>query len=68
MINLGQTCVAPDYVLCNSAVMQKLVAKINETTQEFFGPMEGREKNADLCRIINDRYDIFKLAVRITLI
>ena len=64
MINLGQTCVAPDYVLCNSAVMQKLVAKINETTQEFFGPMEGREKNADLCRIINDRYDIFKLAVR----
>ena len=65
MINLGQTCVAPDYVLCNSAVMQKLVAKINETTQEFFGPMEGREKNADLCRIINDRYDIFKLAVEI---
>jgi len=56
MINLGQTCVAPDYVLCNSAVMQKLVAKINQTTQEFFGPMEGREKNPDLCRIINDRH------------
>ena len=40
MINLGQTCVAPDYVLCNSAVRDKLIAKINQTTQDFFGPME----------------------------
>ena len=65
MINLGQTCVAPDYVLCNSAVREKLVAKINQTTQDFFGPMEGREKNTDLCRIINDRYDIFLLQVNL---
>ena len=55
MINLGQTCVAPDYVLCNSAIMSKLVDLINKTTQEFFGPSENREKNPDLCRIINDR-------------
>ena len=56
MINLGQTCVAPDYVLCSSTIVQKLVTKINETSEEFFGPSEGREKNPDLCRIVNDRY------------
>ena len=55
MINLGQTCVAPDYVLCNSSITSKLVDLINKTTQEFFGPSENREKNPDLCRIINDR-------------
>jgi len=56
MINLGQTCVAPDYVLCNSAMKDKLVAKLNETMEEFFGPAEDRDKNMDLCRIVNRRH------------
>jgi len=56
MINLGQTCVAPDYVLCNSAIRDKLVDKINETMEEFFGPAQDREKCMDLCRIVNDRH------------
>merc|ERR1711935_339142 len=56
MIALGQTCVAPDYVLCSASVMDKLVAMINEITKEFFGPAEEREKNMDLCRIVNDRH------------
>ena len=55
MINLGQTCVAPDYVLCNSVMRDKFVAMINETMEEFFGPAEDRDKSMDLCRIVNRR-------------
>ena len=55
MIALGQTCVAPDYILCSTSIMDKLVPMINEVTKDFFGPAEDREKNPDLCRIIDER-------------
>ncbi len=54
MLNLGQTCVAPDYVLCSSSVMKKIVPMIKEVTEAFFGTE--REKSTDLCRIVNDRH------------
>jgi len=54
MINLGQTCVAPDYILCSSSVMNKVLSMIKEVCIDFFGPEP--EKNTDLCRIINDRH------------
>ena len=28
MINLGQTCVAPDYIICTKEVREKFVAKV----------------------------------------
>ena len=33
----GQTCVAPDYVLCNQKTEQKLLATINKTIHSFYG-------------------------------
>ena len=54
MINLGQTCVAPDYILCNGKVVQAIVPMIKEVTNEFFG--QNRENSKDLCRIINERH------------
>ena len=54
MINLGQTCVAPDYVLCSSSVQNKMIPMIKQVMEEFFG--NEREKCSDLCRIVSDRH------------
>ena len=51
---MGQTCVAPDYVLCSSSIKEKLVGHIKAVHKDFFG--DEPEKNADLCRIVNDRH------------
>lgn len=54
MLNLGQICVAPDYVLCSSAVRDKILNMIPQVLNEFYG--ENRQKSADLCRIISDKH------------
>lgn len=47
-LNAGQTCVAPDYVLCDAAVRQRLVELLRE---------EIRRQYPDGCgRIINERH------------
>ncbi|UYV84015.1 ALDH3A2, partial [Cordylochernes scorpioides] len=52
VVNLGQTCVAPDFVLCTKSVQDKLLPYLKSTLQDFFGsdPM----KSQDLCRIVNE--------------
>eukprot|EP00088_Acartia_fossae_P015533 TRINITY_DN18525_c1_g1_i1.p1 TRINITY_DN18525_c1_g1~~TRINITY_DN18525_c1_g1_i1.p1 ORF type:complete len:507 (-),score=75.73 TRINITY_DN18525_c1_g1_i1:234-1754(-) len=52
-INLGQTCVAPDYVLCSESVQKVLVPKALELIKEWYG--ENPQKSPDLCRIVNRR-------------
>ena len=54
MINLGQTCVAPDYVLCSSKLQEKLVPMLKATLEEYFG--KDPENSPDLCRIVSDRH------------
>ncbi len=51
MANMGQTCVAPDYVLCSLTVQALLIAKIKELYPIFYG--EDSLKCADLGRIVN---------------
>lgn len=53
-INVGQTCIAPDYVLCNSQVQEKFISKSKEVLTEWYG--ENPETSADLCRIITDKH------------
>lgn len=53
-INLGQTCVAPDYVLCNAKVQERLIPAIKAATEEFFGT--NPKESSDLCRIVSDRH------------
>ena len=36
--NVGQTCVAPDYVLVNKKVAKQLVASMKKSLKELFGP------------------------------
>ncbi|NXC43619.1 AL3B1 dehydrogenase, partial [Penelope pileata] len=51
--NTGQTCVAPDYVLCSAEMQEKLVPALREAITEFYGP-EPRD-SPDFGRIVGDK-------------
>ncbi|KPJ14729.1 Aldehyde dehydrogenase family 3 member B1 [Papilio machaon] len=53
-INSGQTCIAPDYVLCSKEVQEKFVNAARNVLKEWYG--EDPQKSPDLCRIINSRH------------
>jgi aldehyde dehydrogenase (NAD+) len=44
LANLGQTCVAPDYILCNQNVREKFVSTVREVLKEFYGDIKGTVK------------------------
>jgi len=52
--NAGQTCVAPDYILCHPAVESALLDRIRATLRDFYGddPM----RSPDYGRIISERH------------
>ncbi|XP_049964641.1 aldehyde dehydrogenase, dimeric NADP-preferring-like isoform X2 [Schistocerca serialis cubense] len=52
-INAGQTCIAPDYVLCSKEVERNFIAKAKEILKEWYG--DNPKDSPDLCRIISDR-------------
>ena len=35
--NSGQTCLAPDYILCNQSIRDDLIASIKEAVKQFYG-------------------------------
>lgn len=51
--NLGQTCLAPDYLLVQSSVKDQLVTRIKHYIEVFYGDKEESSKN--LGRIINEK-------------
>lgn len=51
LVNAGQTCIAPDYVLCTKEVQTKLVQEIEKILPEWYG--SDIKASPDLCRIIN---------------
>ena len=53
-INCGQTCIAPDYLLVNKKIKDKLLIAIKKTLKDFYG--EDPSKSADYPRIINARH------------
>lgn len=53
-INLGQTCIAPDYILCSKEVQDKFVSKAKEVLKEWY--TENPQKSPDLCRIVTDKH------------
>lgn len=52
--NCGQTCVAPDYVLCAPGVRDVLVAEMRAALAEFYGDDPSRSDS--YCRIVNERH------------
>ncbi|XP_043277866.1 aldehyde dehydrogenase, dimeric NADP-preferring isoform X2 [Venturia canescens] len=53
-INVGQTCIAPDYVLCNSEVQSKFVKHAEKLIKEWYG--ENPKESNDLCRIVSTNH------------
>ncbi|XP_077155131.1 aldehyde dehydrogenase family 3 member B1-like [Ranitomeya variabilis] len=52
--NAGQTCLAPDYILCSDNIKEKLLRALQTTIHEFYG--EDPKHSPDLGRIISDRH------------
>ncbi|XP_067421914.1 aldehyde dehydrogenase family 3 member A2 isoform X1 [Emydura macquarii macquarii] len=60
-LNCGQTCIAPDYILCDPSIQNKIVDNIRKTLKEFHG--EDVKKSPDYERIVNKHH--FKRLVRL---
>lgn len=54
MLNLGQTCVAPDYILCSKRTESRFIEIAKKTLYEFFG--NEPEASPDLARIVNQQH------------
>ncbi|MGL4799949.1 MAG: aldehyde dehydrogenase [Cellulosilyticaceae bacterium] len=54
LLNAGQTCVAPDYVLVESCIMDALGEELKKGITTFYG--ESIKENKDFGRIINERH------------
>ncbi len=53
-INAGQTCIAPDYVLCARSKVESLASEIVQSIKAMYGETEEDRKNsADFARIID---------------
>ncbi|KAF6092130.1 aldehyde dehydrogenase 3 family member A2 [Phyllostomus discolor] len=53
-MNCGQTCIAPDYILCEPSIQNQVVQKIKDNVKEFYG--ENIKESPDYERIINLRH------------
>ncbi|KAK2912250.1 hypothetical protein Q8A73_006363 [Channa argus] len=53
-INCGQTCIAPDYILCEPCIQGRVVECIRQTLLEFYGA--DPKCSPDYGRIINQRH------------
>lgn len=51
--NAGQTCIAPDYLLCTIEMQEKLMPALREAITEFFGP--NPRESPDFGRIVSDK-------------
>lgn len=49
--NLGQTCVAPDYIICRKDIQEKLIDAMSDVLYDYYG--DNIQESPDLCRIIN---------------
>ncbi len=53
-LNCGQTCVAPDYILCEESVKDKFVSEVKKQIKLQFG--ENPLENKDYGKIINQKH------------
>ena len=53
-LNCGQTCVAPDYVLCHSSIKDELVDALRKEITRQYG--ESPLKNPDYGKIVNEKH------------
>jgi len=54
LMNIGQTCISPDYCYVHEDIKQEFLSKFKATLKEFFG--ENEQLSEDYSRIINTRH------------
>lgn len=52
--NAGQTCIAPDYIMCSADVQEELISKLKEVIPEFY--TKDPKSSDSYGRIINQRH------------
>ncbi|XP_063189483.1 aldehyde dehydrogenase family 3 member B1-like [Chroicocephalus ridibundus] len=52
--NAGQTCIAPDYVLCSLEMQEKLLLALSKTVADFYG--SSPQKSPDFGRIAGEKH------------
>ncbi len=55
-VNNGQTCIAPDYVLVDAQIKDKLIQKIKQITAAKFLGKGKPEESESYCRIVNTKH------------
>ncbi|KAL5291740.1 ALDH3A2 family protein [Megaselia abdita] len=53
MINAGQTCIAPDYILCSKETEDKFITEARKVLREWYG--DNIKDSPDISRIIHQR-------------
>lgn len=53
-VNVGQTCVAPDYIYVHESVKKRLLAEMEHQFLKFYG--EDAHKSESYARIVNERH------------
>uniref|UniRef100_A0A8C5RYJ4 Aldehyde dehydrogenase n=1 Tax=Laticauda laticaudata TaxID=8630 RepID=A0A8C5RYJ4_LATLA len=53
-LNAGQTCIAPDYVICTVEAQEKLLPCLRQAICEFFG--HEPKESPDFGRMVNDKH------------
>ena len=51
--NAGQTCIAPDYVLCSVEMQEKLLPALRKAITDFYGP--NPRESPDFSRMMGDK-------------
>lgn len=51
-LNVGQTCIAPDYILCSEKVQGPLIAELKKAAEDFWP--SGQDKSTDHSKIVNE--------------
>ena len=54
IVNCGQTCIAPDYVLCGKETEKKMVKEFKKLLKEWLG--DRPQESEDFGRIVSDRH------------
>ena len=54
LLNAGQTCVAPDYILADASVIDRLIGSLKDASEELYG--KNIVRNPDYGRIVNQKH------------
>ncbi|XP_065223398.1 aldehyde dehydrogenase, dimeric NADP-preferring-like [Planococcus citri] len=54
LFNAGQTCIAPDYVLCSRQIQTQFVEKAKQVLDQWYG--SSVKNSPDFCRIVSDKH------------